>query len=506
MTSTNGAIVVGGSVGGLVAAAYLARGGMRVTLLEARNVLGGEAENAPLADGFVAPLVAHTLYALDPVVVRDLQLHRQGLAFVERDMPLVALRPGGRHIVIPRDAHAARSAIAAHAAADADGYVRFRREAMAIARRLRPLWTGALADGEASAHAAAAALKLSAAKAAALESLSRMSAAAYLDRWLESDALKAALGFEVSADGFSPLEAGSALALIWRYAQESCGLQAAVSQPKGGPGALVQALTRAAEAAGAELRTGTAVRNILAENGAVRGVLLESKEVVEGATVLSCLPQLRTFELVPPAALGLGETAPVPAAAAGTAKMLLALNGLPPFVGLGRDALRGRLIIAERPESAAEAKGAALAGRLPAELVMEAAVPSVADPSMSPQGQHVLSARVPYLPLLSQATWNARREVLAERVLATLESYAPGLRERIVKQELLTPSDIAARYGTQTAEAGGVQRLLTPCVARARTPLPGVYLCGASAEAVSAVSGCAGRVAARLVLEERAGQ
>ena len=495
-------IVIGGSVGGLVAAAYLARGGAHVILLEARNTLGGEVENTRLGDGFSAPMVAHTLYALDPRMVRELELHKHGLRFVERDMPLVALRPGGRHIVIARDAHAARSTLAAQAGADADAYLRFRREAMAMARHLRPLWTGALPDGDARPEVAALALKLSPTRSRELEALSRMSAAAYLDRWFESDALKAALGLDVAADGLSPLETGSALALLWRYAQESCGLQAAVSQPKGGPAALADALAEVARAAGAELRTGARVRAITMEGGRPSGVELDTGEKLLASAILSSLSARRTLELAPPAALGLGADLPGAAAGIGAAKLLLALNGLPPFAGLDRDAMRGRLVIAERPESAAEAKGAALAGRLPAELVMEITVPSIADTTLSPEGQHVVSVRVPYLPLLPDGGWDARRDVLADRIVATLESYAPGLRERIVARELLTPDDIAARYGADTGDTTNVRRLLTPCVTRARSPLPGIYLCGASAEALSAVSGCAGRVAANLVLAE----
>lgn len=495
-------IIIGGSVGGLVAATYLARGGAHVTLLEARNVLGGEVGNARIIDGFSGPLVAHAFYALDPRMVKELELHKHGLRFVERDMPLVALRPGGRHIVIARDPHTARSALAAQRGTDADAYMRFRREAMGMARHLRPLWTGALPEAEARAEVAAKALKLSPARARELQALSRMSAAVYLDRWFESDALKAALGFDVAADGLSPQEPGSALALLWRYAQESCGLQGAVSQPKGGPGALANALAEAARAAGAELRTGANVKAISIEHGRPAGVVLETNENLRAETILSSLPAEQTLALLPPEAMGVGTSLPDHATATGTAKMLLALNGLPPFAGLDRDALRGRLVIAERPESAAEAKGAALAGRLAPELVMEITVPSIADASLTPEGQHVMSVRVPYLPLLPEGGWSARRDVLADRIIATLESYAPGLRARIVARELLTPDDIATRYGTGAGDATTVTRLLTPCVTRARTPLPGIYLCGASAEALSAVSGCAGRVAANLVLAE----
>jgi len=500
--SSRSVIVIGGSVGGLVAAAYLARAGARVTLLEARNVLGAEAENARLGEGFSGPLVAHALYALDPRMVKELELHKHGLRFVERDMPLVALRPGGQHIVIARDAHAARTSLRAQTGPDADAYLRFRREALAMARHLRPLWTGALPEGEARADVAAQALKLSPARTRELEALSRMSAATYLDRWFQSDPLKAALGFDVAAIGLAPQEPGTALALMWRYAQESCGLQAAVAQPKGGPGALADALVEAARASGAELRTGAHVKAITVENARPAGVVLDSNESLRAETILSSLSAAKTLDLLPPEAISIGVGLPHHATTTGTAKMLLTLNSLPPFPGLARDALRGRLVVAERPESAAEAKGAALAGRLPVELVMEITVPSVADPALAPEGQHIMSVRIPYLPLLPEGGWSTRRDVLADRVIATLESYAPGLRERIVGRELLTPDDIASRYGTDADDAASVRRLLTPCVTRARTPLPGLYLCGASAEALSTISGCAGRVAANLVLSQ----
>ncbi len=505
--SAKSAIVIGGSIGGLVAAAYLARGGVAVTLLEARSTLGGEAETAPITYGFSAPYIAHTLYALDARMVRELRLHQRGLSFAERDMKLVALRPGGNHIVIARDIYAARSSIAAHAPADADAYARFRRETLAFARRLRPLWTGAIANGAAATpEGAAAALGLTNAEAGHLASLARMSASAYLDRWFESDALKAALAFDVAAEGFSSQEAGSALALIWRYAQESCGLQGAVSQPKGGPGALAGALGKAAKEAGAEVRTGARATVITVEAGKPTGVTLGSGETLQASMVLSSLSARRTLlELAPAHVLGFGGTVALasPAAGTGTAKLLLALNGLPPFAGLDRAALCGRLVVAERPESAAEAKGAALAGRLPNEFVLEATVPSIGDPSLAPEGQHVLSACVPYMPLLSESEWAARRDVLAERIIATLEAYAPGLRERIIVREVLTPSDIAARYGVETGDSQpSLRRMLSPCAARVRTQIGGLYLCGAPAEPCSAISGCAGRVAATLALAD----
>jgi len=499
--SERDAIVIGGGIGGLVASAYLARSRASVLLLEARNALGGEAETKSIGEGFRAPAVAHTIYALDPMIVRDLELHRHGLAFAERDMKLVALRPGGSHIVLARDPYLARLSIAAYAKDDAEAYIRFRRDSFAFARRLRPLWSGTSSMGfDGSAEAAAAALKLSPGDAGRLSLLARQSASALLDGWFESDAVKAAMTFDVALEGISPQEAGSALALMWRYAQESCGLQGATSQPVGGPGALADAIASAARNAGAEIRTGARVAAITIEGGRTSGVKLESGEMISADAVISSLPQKRTLNLVPAAARRFRPLASAPRATA-SAKLLLALNGAPPFAGLPREALRGRLVIAERPESAAEAKGAALTGNLPGEMVLEAVVPTAADGSLAPESKHVMSVLVPFLPTLNAAEWEARRGVLANRILATLESYAPGLRDRIAAQELLTPPDIDARYGAGTHDrAWTVERLLAPMASRVRTVVEGLYSCGADAEPCSAISGRVGRLAATLAL------
>ena len=205
-----------------------------------------------------------------------------------------------------------------------------------------------------------------------------------------------------------------------------------------------------------------------------------------------------------PLAVGFGRAAGLPEAQRlARAKILLALNAPPPFAGLTSRALRGRLVVAERPESAAEAKGAALTGRLPAELVFEATVPSIADPALAPEGSHVLSLVVPYVPVALENGWEEGRATLRERAIAALENFAPGLRDRLVTAEVLTPDDIAHRYGGEAGEiASPLARLLEPCEARVRSALAGVYLCGNAAEPGGAMSGRSGRAAAKRVQSE----
>lgn len=494
------AVIIGAGVGGLTAAAYLARGGARVAVFEAREIAGGRAESASFGEGFVAPVGAHTLYALDRAMVHDLDLHRHGLAFAERAMPLTILRSNGKHTLLARDGFTSREAVMAHGVEDADSYPLFRRHVQALARRLRSFWLAEALNGERMrVQPISPVFGLPPRHAAQFDRVARMSAAAFLDHWFVSDALKAALAMDVCADGFSPYEAGSALALIWRAAQESGGVQGAVAQMMGGPGALAAALLSAARESGAIIRTRTAVRAIAASRGRAVGVVLDSGEFVAAADILSGLDLEQTALMIPPESWGFGvltQTAPSVA----SARMVLGLSALPPFTGLDDRAFRGRMVIAERPEDAAEARAAALLGEMPRHPVVEITVPSVADHSAAPAGRHVLSARVFFLPAQPKDGWPVLRETLRRQVLALLEGFAPGLAERLMAVDVLLPCDMADRYGSREGEDTEVLRkLLTPHAARVTTPLEGLFLCGDNVEPGNALSGRAGRVAARLV-------
>jgi phytoene dehydrogenase-like protein len=342
------------------------------------------------------------------------------------------------------------------------------------------------------------------------EEFSRLSAAAYLDRWFENDTLKAALSFELSATGLSPHEAGSAVALVWRHAQGSRHRDgAAASGMHGDPALLAAALEACAKRAGAVLRTEARVVSIIVEKGRAVGVALASGEIIAAAAVLSNLDKRQTLlGLIAPADLGFGATASLPAYQhVASARLMLALSGPPPFAGLDLRDLASRIVIAERPEIPAEAKGAALAGRLPESFVIEASVPSIAAPNLAPKGGHVLCALLPYMPAKIEGGWNAQREVLRRRSLAMLERFAPGLKDRIVADCMLTPDDIAERYCGSASDLGSpLARLLASYDARIRTPIAGLFLCGSAAEPVSVLSGRAGRLAARLALTEGRGR
>jgi phytoene dehydrogenase-like protein len=476
--SSYDAIVIGGDVNGLAAAAYLARARKKVLVLEKRDWPGGRFARAELGEGLSTSMAVPMLYALDPQLVDDLRLSRFGFRPTGRELPLVCLRGGAKQIVLSRNVHDTAASIVPHSRADAAAWPLFRAKLFELARIMRPLWWGtqpSLPEGASQ----------------QIERIECMGASAWLDTWFESEALKTMLCFEATADGLSVAEPGSAMALIWRAAQEMSGLQGATMMPKGGLRALAGALAAAVQEAKGDFRTGASVEEIILDQGRAAGVRLHSGETCLAPIVLSAISSQHTASaLLPPAAMGLSQAAwPRRTSPLAQARVLAVMTNMP---AISTASLAGRVIVAEKMETYVSAELAARTGEMGDELPIEFSVPTCFDPSAAPPGQHILSAIVRPVPRYPTGGWARLAPALGAKVVSTLDRLIPGFSRVISRVEVMIPDDTDA--GTSVA------RLTSAYGPRVRTPIPGLFFCGTGAEPVSAISGRAGRIAAQMVI------
>ena len=427
------AIVIGAGIGGLSAAAYLARGGVHTLLLEA-----GE-----------GPRACESLVALDPRMVAELRLPAKGLAFTARDLPLAVA--GETPLTLGRDLHAASAALTRLSDADALAWPLYRRALVAEAHRLQRWWWMAPEDNIAGMIWGPGARR-------SFQRLCLSGADAYLGARFETPSLLAALLWDAGAGGFAVSEPGSALALVWRAAQEMVALQGAAALARSGT--LVAALTRALGMA--QFRTRVQVTRILTRAGGVSGVMLADGSEIEADHVVSTLSRARTLTLA-------GLPHPIPAIAEARIFLRLKTNFAPPA---GPPA---RHILAQRPEVHADAHEAARAGRIASNLPMEWVMPA-------PDRITVTARPVP-------ASLNAEQRVrLAAQAVFALSATLPGVAGAVVGLDIhLSP---------QRATLGD---LLTHPQKRLLTPIKGLLLAGEDAEPLPPISGRAGRLAARQV-------
>lgn len=463
-------LILGASVNGLVAATYLAKSGAKVTVLEAAAEPGGVCAPQIVVGGHRVPAASPVLTALDPRVVTEQQLAKRGLGFAVRDLPLVALGDGAS-LVFSRDVHETRRSLAEVSGKDAACYAGARRTDLAVARALRRIWWE---DG----------VPVDASTRMRLRSLQVTASAAFVESAFESDVVRAAFVFDALA--VHPQSPGGAQLFAWAAAQEMCGLQAAAALPAGGLGALVDVLADAAEAAGAKLRCNAVVARLEADGEAVRGVVLGSGETVEGRTILSSLTRRRTLlELLPPGVAGFAAARKIEAVpSAGEARLILALSSCP--AAFARPA---RYRIGERLEAAVLAHVEARAGRIPADLFLEAVPHEPAYPAPENPDEILLSVSVRPVPLAPDEGWKAASAKLIPAVVRELEHHAPGLTATILAMGFVPP---APRDGLCLAD------LALPWSHRIATPVRGLFLCGQAAEPVPCVSGRGGRLAAAL--------
>ena len=527
------AIVVGAGHNGLTTAAYLARAGLRTLVAERRDHVGGTVETIELAPGFRAPGFAQTVGRLRPSVARDLDLRAHGLSLVAPEVRVFAPEPDGRAVTLWADVARTADGLAAWSNRDAAAWAGFDRLVRSLGRflgevgkRTPPdLAHPGLDDALAGLALGRGYRGLGAADGRTILRVLAMPVADFVAESFETDSLRAVLAWRgVRHAALGPWSAGTTLNLLTDGAGNGGGAAGETAFARGGPGALSEALADAARAAGAEIRTGTDVAAIETDDaGRAVGVSLAGGGSIAAGIVVSALDPKRTLnELVDPVVVG-----PTMRWRVGNLRqpgvvgvVTLGLSGLPTFSAAGGDArlLRGRILVGATGVDALErAFDASKYGRMSDQPVLEATIPSLVDPSLvagAPEGSQVMQVHVQWAPYALRdggpAAWDACRDELGDRVVAALETVAPGIGSLIVARRVLTPLDLEREYGLTGGHPNHVEQALEswflwrPLFGHAayRSPVPGLYLCGPGTHPGGGVTAGPGRNAAREILAD----
>ena len=518
------AIVIGAGHNGLVTAAYLAKAGKKVLILERRAVVGGIAVTEEIFPGFKFSTCAHLAASFAGEISADLDLKKHGLEFLPLDPLLFAPNLNGAPLVIPRDPAEAAKAIGHHSKNDASKYPAFCARLKTIAGFLRTIYGLTLPDKANPGEFNPMELIKVGLKFHGLgdkegyEFLRTLpiSIADLLHEWFENDLLKASLAASSMLGSFvGPRQQGTAFNLLHHQIGESNGALRTAGFVRGGIGNLTAALARAAQQHGAEIRTGAEVVKVLTKQSAATAVALATGEEITATCVISSADVKRTFlQLVEPTYLDPHFLLQVQnIRARGTvAKINLALDGLPKFNQQESQAQLGGIThIGPTLDYLERAADDAKYGRYSKQPFLEITLPSITDPSLAPAGKHVMSVWMQSAPYnLRDANWHDQREALGDTVVKLIDEYAPGFKNSILHRQVLTPLDLEQTYGLTGGHPYHAEMALdqiffmrpVPGWARYRTPIDHLYLCGSGTHPGGGITGLPGYYAAKEVLKD----
>ena len=524
------AIIIGAGHNGLVCAFYLARAGLKVLVLERRGVVGGAAVTEEFHPGFRNSVAAYTVSLLNPKIIRDLDLARHGLRIVERKLANFLPLADGRYLKV--GAGRTKAEVAKFSNRDAARLDAYGAELEEIADVLRDLVLqtppnvvegspiAALGELVKAGRVGWSLRALSLDRQRALLELFTRSAGDLLDRWFESDPIKAVYGFDGIVGNYaSPYAAGSAYVLLHHCFGEVNGAKGIWGHAIGGMGAITQAMAAAVGAAGGEIRVSSGVREVLVERGRAAGVVTEQGEIFRARTVASNLnPKLLFERLLDPSLLPAEFRQRMAGwrCGSGTFRMNVALSELPDFSALPGKQLAEHhtsgIILGPSLHYMEQAYFDARTHGWSRQPIVEILIPSTLDDSLAPAGAHVASLFCQHVaPALPHgASWDDHRDTVADLMIDTVTRFAPNFRASVIARQVFSPLDLERTFGLIGGDIfhGALEpaQLFSarPMLGHAdyRTPIRGLYQCGSGTHPGGGVTGAPGHNAAREMLKD----
>ena len=518
-------IIIGGGHNGLVAAAYLAKAGKDVLVLEQRDMLGGAAASEEIHPGFHISSGAHDAGLFLPEILEELDLKSHGLEIIHSPVAVFAPQPDGNGLTLWRDLEKNRDEIARFSEADAEKFLEFAGLVENLSEVLKSTLTTIPPDLNKKGLKELlpwlkSGLKLKRLGKRDMMEFLRvlpMSISEFLDDWFDSDLLKGVLSTAgVAGTRLGPMGAGTTYNYLYQHAGRSNGGFRSSRFIRGGLGKLSDALAAFIRKSGGEVRCGAKVREITLSDDRASGIILEDGSIMAAKIILSNADPRRTFfDLLKPWQSGPEFVNKVRNIRfkGSTAKMNLALGGLPHFAGSPDDGslLTGHIMICPSMEYLERAYDETKYGRFSKQPALDIVIPSLLDPALAPEGQHVMSITMQYAPYeLRGENWDEQRETLGETILNTLSTCAPHIREHILYQEVITPLDWERDYGLTEGSIYHGQMALDQLLfmrpvsgyGKYRSPITNLYLCGAGTHPGGGVTGAPGYNAAKVVLKE----
>jgi phytoene dehydrogenase-like protein len=517
-------IVIGGGHNGLVNAAYLARAGKKVLVLERRHVLGGAAVTEEVFPGYKFSVCSYVVSLLRPEIIRELDLPRHGLEILPLDGTFTPM-PNGDYLWRVNDHAKTRREIARHSRLDAEAYDEYGKAMIEMAHFVKPIMNMTPPDPASLNPKGLLDLltmgrrfqRLSAEDKYNQVQLMTMSAVDFLDQWFETDVLKATMSASGIIGTFLGVRSpGTAYVLLHHYMGEIDGAFRSWGLSRGGTGAISNAIAGAAREAGAEIRTEAPIDKIILKNGQARGVALKNGDEFYADVISSSVDPRLTFMKMVGAEYLPGDFVDDIQRykfRGSSGKVNLALDGLPEFKckpGAGAH-LRGAVSISPSVDYMERAYDDAKYGRYSRRPYIDIVIPSLTDPSVAPPGKHVMSCFVQYAPYnLRKGNWDDQREQFGDTVIDTIAEHAPNIRDIILHRQVLTPLDLEREFGLSEGNIFqgelSLEQLFflrpAPGWAQYRSPIKNLYMCGSATHPGGGIMGASGRNAALEILKD----